>query len=199
MIRITLDSNIYISAFFFRGQAFAHPGNGPRWPGGHRHIRRILQETLGIMRHKFKLPEERVAQARQRVSPSESVNVVSDPPDNRILECAQTAGSEFIITGDQHLLRLGKFGGVWIVRHRSIFSMVRKSRTFRDERAQNFTIATTNRALHLRLGDRSGPSLRTTLTQWWLFRPVPSMLFVLLFVHSQFRVRPGTDRRFKSP
>jgi len=43
------------------------------------------------------------------------VNVVSDPPDNCILECAQAAGSEFIITGDQHLLRLGKFGEVWIV------------------------------------------------------------------------------------
>jgi uncharacterized protein len=75
------------------------------------------------MRHKFKLPEERVAQARQyieaatrRVSPTESVNVVSDPPDNRILECAQAAGSEFTITGDQHLLRLGKLGGVWIVK-----------------------------------------------------------------------------------
>jgi hypothetical protein len=27
----------------------------------------ILQETLGIMRHKFKLPEERVAQARQYI------------------------------------------------------------------------------------------------------------------------------------
>ncbi len=75
------------------------------------------------MRHKFKLPEERVAQARRyieaatrRVSPTVTVNVLSDPPDNRILECAQAAGSEFIITGDQHLLRLGKLAGVWIVK-----------------------------------------------------------------------------------
>jgi hypothetical protein len=36
--------------------------------------------------------------------------VVRDPPDNCILECAQAVGSEFIITGDQDLLRLGKFG-----------------------------------------------------------------------------------------
>lgn len=61
----------------------------------------ILQETLGIMRHKFRLPEERVAQARQYIETATR---------------AQAAGSEFIIRGDQHLLRLGKFGEVWIVK-----------------------------------------------------------------------------------
>jgi uncharacterized protein len=123
VIGITLDSNIYISGLIFGGKPLRILEMGLDGRADIAISEEILRETLGIMRHKFKLPEERVAQARQyieaatrRVSPTENVNVVSDPPDNRILECAQAAGSEFIITGDQHLLHLGKFGGVWIVR-----------------------------------------------------------------------------------
>jgi uncharacterized protein len=113
---ITLDSNIYISALIFGGKPLLILEMALDGRADIAISEEILRETLGIMHHKFKLPEERVAQARQyieaatrRVRPLESVNGVSDPPDNRILECAQAAGSEFIITGDQHLQRLGKF------------------------------------------------------------------------------------------
>jgi predicted nucleic acid-binding protein len=33
-----------------------------------------------------------------------------DPPDNRILECAAEAGSEFIVSEDKDLLRLKDHG-----------------------------------------------------------------------------------------
>ena len=36
--------------------------------------------------------------------------VTEDPEDNNILECALTAGASIIVSGDKHLLRLGKFG-----------------------------------------------------------------------------------------
>ena len=39
-----------------------------------------------------------------------------DEPDNRILECAVEAGSEFIITADNDLLRLGSYAGIPIMR-----------------------------------------------------------------------------------
>jgi putative PIN family toxin of toxin-antitoxin system len=105
VIGITLDSNIYISALIFGGKPLRILEMGLDGRADIAISEEILEETLGIMRHKFKLPEERVAQARQyieaatrRVTPTESVNVVSDSQDNRILECAQAAGSEFIIT-----------------------------------------------------------------------------------------------------
>ena len=88
-----------------------------RWPGGHRHIRRNPVRGAGDNAPQIQAAEERIAQARQyieaatrRVTPTESVNVVSDPPDNCNLECAQAVVAEFIIRGDQDLLRLGKFG-----------------------------------------------------------------------------------------
>lgn len=33
-----------------------------------------------------------------------------------MLECAVTAGSRFIVTGDAALLRLGRYGGIEIIR-----------------------------------------------------------------------------------
>lgn len=42
--------------------------------------------------------------------------IEDDPTDNRILECALAAGTEFVVTGDKkRLLPLGSFRGVSIV------------------------------------------------------------------------------------
>ena len=38
-----------------------------------------------------------------------------DPDDNRILECAVEAGSDFIITADKDLLRLESYAGIRII------------------------------------------------------------------------------------
>ena len=51
------------------------------------------------------------------VTPTESINTVdADPTDDRILECAVAAAAEVIVSGDQHLLALGSFGGIPIQR-----------------------------------------------------------------------------------
>jgi predicted nucleic acid-binding protein len=53
----------------------------------------------------------------RRVEAEESVDVITyDLPDNRILECAQAAASDFIVSGDKDLLRLGKFGEARILK-----------------------------------------------------------------------------------
>ena len=51
------------------------------------------------------------------VTPAQTLDVVKDDePDNRILECAAEAGSEFIISADKDLLRLGSYAGASIMR-----------------------------------------------------------------------------------
>jgi predicted nucleic acid-binding protein len=42
--------------------------------------------------------------------------VKDDPDDNRVLECAVAAESDYIITGDSDLLRLKQHGRVPILR-----------------------------------------------------------------------------------
>ena len=41
--------------------------------------------------------------------------VKEDPSDNRVLECAVSAGSDYIVTGDKDLLRLGRYDAIQIV------------------------------------------------------------------------------------
>ena len=43
------------------------------------------------------------------ITPQVRVSVCQDPDDNRILECAQESGAAYIVTGDDHLLRLKRF------------------------------------------------------------------------------------------
>jgi len=87
----------------------------------------ILQETLRVLRDKFGFSEERLARAKHyitacttRVTPSATIDAVKeDPDDNRVLECAEAAECDYIITGDLDLLRLGEYGGIRILTVRS--------------------------------------------------------------------------------
>lgn len=51
------------------------------------------------------------------VRPSSTVHTVrDDPADNRVLECAVAAGASYIVTGDEHLLKLREHAGIVILR-----------------------------------------------------------------------------------
>jgi len=55
----------------------------------------------------------------EKVSPTEKVRVIKDDPqDNKFLECALTGEADFIVSGDHHLLNLGKFKGISILNSR---------------------------------------------------------------------------------
>jgi putative PIN family toxin of toxin-antitoxin system len=64
-----------------------------------------VAEALGIISH-----------ATRSVVPVVLLDVIKeDPPDNRFLECAVSAGSDYIITGDKDLLRLGRHDSIRIL------------------------------------------------------------------------------------
>src|SRR5207302_4965442 len=83
----------------------------------------ILAEVKDVLIRRFQWPSEDTAEARRRlqqmartVMPAVQLDVIKeDPPDNRILECAVTAGSDYIVTGDKDLLRLGQYDSIRIV------------------------------------------------------------------------------------
>jgi uncharacterized protein len=50
------------------------------------------------------------------VAPSVQIDAISsDPDDNRVLECAIESRADFIISGDPHLLSVGKFKNIIIL------------------------------------------------------------------------------------
>jgi predicted nucleic acid-binding protein len=68
---------------------------------------------------------EKLRALGNHVSPTETLHVIKeDPDDDRILECAATAKSDFIVSEDQDLLRLGQFGNARIVSIRDFINLV---------------------------------------------------------------------------
>lgn len=58
----------------------------------------------------------KIREAATFVKPDRALNVVSrDPDDNKFLECALFGGADYIVSGDAHLLSIGKYEGIQIV------------------------------------------------------------------------------------
>jgi putative PIN family toxin of toxin-antitoxin system len=122
--RATADSNIWVSGLNWYGKPhellnLARDGTIELAISD-----AILDEFSRILHDKLEWSDDRlnsmraeVATFTKRVSSTETLDVVkADPDDNRILECAVAAGSEVIVTGDAHLLQLGAYRGIKIMK-----------------------------------------------------------------------------------
>ena len=118
MVQATLDTNVYVSAFAYGGKPLQLLELAARGEITLSVSEPIIEETVGVLRDKFQWAREAVREVdatirsiAEVVKPSQAVDVSkNDPSDNRILECALEAKSNFIVSGDRDLLRLGKFG-----------------------------------------------------------------------------------------
>lgn len=82
----------------------------------------VLDELLSVLARKFGHDREALArvavflfETAEFVEPTESLTVLADEPDNRILECALAAGAQLVVTGDQAMLAQGDYQGIRIV------------------------------------------------------------------------------------
>ena len=120
MRSVTPDTNLYVSALIWGGKpqqlleiALAHK------------VRlfisaAIMDEILEVLEEKFKHSPKRLAMEKEyigkctvRCVPKIKLEVVvSDPSDNKIIECAVHSRSEAIITNDNDLLRMKEYKGV---------------------------------------------------------------------------------------
>jgi putative PIN family toxin of toxin-antitoxin system len=124
VFRVTADTNIFISALIF-------PGGKPFQllqlaRAGKINLtvsKAIVDEIGGVLARKFNWPPEDIADARKWITeiartamPAVQLDVIrEDPPDNRILECAVAAGSDYIVSGDNDLLRLARYDSIRIL------------------------------------------------------------------------------------
>jgi putative PIN family toxin of toxin-antitoxin system len=123
-LKIVFDTNIYISAFVIPG------GNAEK-----AYLRAIdgdfelctsvaiLTELAQKLDEKFRWEKQKIVQLITFISDVATVlkttpwvKVLSDDPDNRILECALKAGADFLVTGDKHLLKLKNYGNFEIIK-----------------------------------------------------------------------------------
>ena len=77
---------------------------------------RVLRDKFGWNGHMMQDARGKLLSISHHVSPTEAVSIIKeDPDDDRILECAGAAKSDFIVTEDKDLLRIGRFGKARIV------------------------------------------------------------------------------------
>jgi len=124
-VRIVLDTNVLISAFVF-------PGGAPELV-----YRLVLEERVELVTTPALLAEfarilttkfawdgdaaeeavRQVARVARVVEPSEPIHEIkADPPDDRVLEAAVAGKAEAIVSGDRHVLRLGRCRDVRILK-----------------------------------------------------------------------------------
>lgn len=124
VLAVVFDTNIFVSAIF--------------WQKGNPHrllelaiaqkIKaftsvEILGELLRVLRRDFPGQEETVLDFLSLilkhfkiVEAKAKLDVVkNDPEDNKIVECAEAAGADYIVTGDKHLLDLKGYKGIKII------------------------------------------------------------------------------------
>jgi predicted nucleic acid-binding protein len=99
-MRVVFDTNIFISAFAI--------------PGGMAE-RAVLRIIEGRDREALSHVAVILSDMGEWVDPKQTVRVLKDDPDNRILECATFGKADIIVTGDKEMLRLGEFNQVKIV------------------------------------------------------------------------------------
>ncbi len=123
-LKVVLDTNILVSAWLWEGnesKIVELIENG--LVIGYTSLQ-LIQEFEKVMSYpKFRLSEEEIASAigyyqiiLRTIEPKIVVNIIcDDTADNRVLDCALSAKVNAIITGDKHLLELGKFKNITIL------------------------------------------------------------------------------------
>lgn len=120
--KVVLDTNIIISFIVFKGNPLkifllilqkkivAYISTS------------ILAETLEVLVKKFSFSAKRTNRTEKKlkdnfqfVYPSDTINILKDNPDNRILETAVAGNCSIIITGDKEMLKLKKYKNIRIL------------------------------------------------------------------------------------
>ena len=116
-MRVVFDTNIFVSAF---GIPSGHAETA-YLAAVHGRVQlftsvAILTETATVLRTKFEWSADRIERLLETLRDAATVlktkphlHILEDEPDNRVLECAQLADADVIVTGDRHLLALRRY------------------------------------------------------------------------------------------
>lgn len=121
-LNIVLDTNIIISSIVFGGNSekiirlvLEKKINSYISP-------QIINEALEVLYRKFSFSPEKINQVDKKIKssflviyPLESIRILKDEPDNRILETAVAGDCTIIIAGDKEMLKLKKYKNILIL------------------------------------------------------------------------------------
>jgi len=137
LLKLVLDTNTLVSAFFWEGNEAGllrkiEQGKAKLYITGE-----ILKEVEEVIkRQKFnevmrkanltldQIMQKIVSLSHLVIAPKLSIKVCRDERDNKFLECAESAKVDYIISGDEDLLVLKEYNGIFIVRTWKILQLL---------------------------------------------------------------------------
>lgn len=143
-MRVTVDTNVLISALGWNGTEAAIIEMILDSRLELCLSAQILSEFYRVVKYpKFGFTDEEIDGFIGRLLPNvillKPVNRISaveaDPDDNKIIECAVEGKASYIITGDKHLLQLGDYKGIRIVKASEFLKIVSSG----DGKKEDFT------------------------------------------------------------
>ena len=122
-MKVVFDTNVFVSALTLPG------GRGDEALGriidGRDSLafsKPILDELFSVLARKFAREREELARVAvflaslgELVVPAQTIGILDDEPDNRILECALAANADVIVTGDREMLALDRLVDIRIL------------------------------------------------------------------------------------
>lgn len=132
--KIVVDTNIYISAIFWGGKPRQVIDLGRSEKVLIYSSYSIVAEIAGKLKSKFNLTEEETSQIifdfstfTTLIETQNSIKVIDDDPDDdKFIECAVSSVSDFIVSGDKHLLNLKEYNGIKILKAADFLSFITK-------------------------------------------------------------------------
>ncbi len=121
--RVVFDTNIWISGLLWRGKPYQCLTMARAALVQPIYCREMMAEFARKLRHPFAFTDSHVRTVlyqyrsiSQRIDiPGALHGVVSDPDDDKFIECALVGHAGIIVSGDQHLLALGIYQDIDIL------------------------------------------------------------------------------------
>ena len=136
MTRVVLDTNVLVSALLFRGPLNRLINLLEEGRIGLLISREVFLEYLRVLSYpKFGLDTEDIRSLLENhiLSFAEMVNaetirpvVLEDLDDDKFLALAETGRADYLVSGDRHLLSLGRFGKIPIVSAREFLESIER-------------------------------------------------------------------------
>ena len=122
--KVTIDTNILVSGFGWKGNPHRVLDMVVRGEIELFTSREQFEELSRVLDYpKFEFSDKQkvgfkslLSSVASFVETATELDIIKeDPTDNRILECAMVADVDFIVSGDEHLLSIKKFGRIEIL------------------------------------------------------------------------------------
>ncbi len=136
-MKIVVDTNVLISATFWYGDSDLILNKAEKKDFVLILSKAIMEEYVRVLQYKeirdkiknknleILRTVQKIASIATIVDPAQKLNVVEDDPDdNKVIECAVESGADFIVTQDQHLLKLQAYGGIKILPPREFLVLI---------------------------------------------------------------------------